>query len=350
VAALIAWSLATGVFPSLYPHLTPGVYWLMGVAGTIGLFLSIIVHEFFHAMVARRNQIPIRGITLFIFGGVAEMGAEPASARAELRMAAAGPLASVAIALLGLGLSSAVRGTWPTSVTGVISYLAMLNGVLAAFNLLPAFPLDGGRIFRAALWKWKNDLRWATHIASRVGAGFSVAFMAAGVVSILFGGVVTGAWWILIGVFLQRASAASYEQVILRRALEGEPVRRFMSDNPIAVPTDLSLAELVDSYIYKYHHPLFPVVDGGRLVGCITTAHVKRVPREEWIHRTVGSVLERCGPDNTVPPDADALHAMAVMRRTGQPRVMVAADGRLLGVVTMKDLLEFFALKVELGG
>ena len=174
--------------------------------------------------------------------------------------------------------------------------------------------------------------------------------MGAGVVSILFGNVLTGAWWILIGLFLQRASAASYEQVVLRRALEGEPVRRFMSATPITVPPELSLAELVESFIYRYHYQLFPVVEGGRLVGCVTTTHVKGVPREEWGRRTVGSVFERSGPDNTVPPDADALRAMALMRRTGQPRVMVAEDGRLLGIVTLKDLLDFFALKVELGG
>ena len=165
IAALVAWSLATGAFPSLYPRLTPRVYWLMGVVGTIGLLLSIVIHEFFHALVARRHQISIRGITLFIFGGVAEMGVEPTNARAELTMAAAGPVASIVLALLGQGVSGIARGSWPVPVTGVITYLAMINGALAVFNLLPAFPLDGGRIFRAALWIWKKDLAWATRIA-----------------------------------------------------------------------------------------------------------------------------------------------------------------------------------------
>ncbi len=348
VATLVVWSLATGVFPSLYPNLTTGVYWVMGVVGTIGLFASIVVHEFFHALVARRNQIPMRGITLFIFGGVAEMGAEPPAPRAELSMSAAGPAASIAISLLGFWITHAARGVWPVPVTGVIHYLALLNAVLAGFNLLPAFPLDGGRMFRAALWQWKNDLRWATRVASRVGSGFSLAFIAAGTIGVLLGNVVGGMWWILIGLFLRRASTASYEQVLLRRALEGEPVRRFMSLNPVTVPPGASLAELVDSYIYKYHHKLFPVQDDGRLLGCISTRQVKSVPREEWARRTVASLADPCGPDNTVHPDADAMQALAMMKRTGQPRLMVVEDGSLVGVVTLKDLLEFFALKLEL--
>ncbi len=348
VAALVVWSLATGVFPYLRPGLPPGAYWAMGTVGAIGLFASVLIHEFFHAMVARRNQIPMRGITLFIFGGVAEMGAEPTSARAELRMAAAGPLASIAIALLGYGISDAARGFWPAPVVVVIRYLALLNAILAAFNLLPAFPLDGGRILRAALWTWKQDLRWATRIASRLGSGFSVAFMAAGAVSVLLGNLVGGLWWILIGLFLRRASSASYQQVLLRRALEGERVRRFMTPNPIGVSPRVSLAELVDSYIYKYHHKLFPVLEDGRLLGCVTTRQVKGVPREDWPRRTVGSLAVPCGPDNTIPPEADALEALAVMKRTGQPRLMVIEGGRLVGVITLKDLLEFFALKLEL--
>ncbi len=348
VAALVVWSLATGAFPYMLPGLSPATYWVMGAAGAVGLFSSIVVHEFFHAMVARRNQIPMRGITLFVFGGVAEMGAEPASARAELRMAVAGPLASIALALIGFGTSDAVRGVWPAPVVLVIEYLALLNGVLAGFNLLPAFPLDGGRIFRAALWTWKKDLGWATRIASRTGSGFSVAFIAAGVAAVLFGNLVSGMWWVLIGLFLRRASTASYQQVLLRQALAGEPIRRFMTPNPVSVPAGASIAELVESYIYKYHHTLFPVVDDGRLVGCVTTGQVKDVPREDWVRRTVGSVGAPCGADNSIEPDVDALEGIAMMRRTGQPRLMVVEGGRLVGIVTLKDLLEFFALKLEL--
>jgi Zn-dependent protease len=350
VAALVVWSLAAGVFPHLHPGLRPGVYWAMAIAGAFGLFASIVVHEFFHALVARRQRIPMRGITLFVFGGVAEMGAEPASGPAELRMAAAGPLASIALALAGFALARAVRGAWPGPVVDVIGYLALLNAVLAGFNLLPAFPLDGGRILRAALWRWKGDLTWATRIASRAGSGFSIAFIAAGAVAVLFGNLVSGMWWILIGLFLRRASAASYQQALLRQALAGEPIRRFMTPNPVTVPAATTVAELVDGYLYRYHHSLFPVVDDGRLVGCVTARQVKEVPREEWARRTVGSLGTPCGPDNAIRSDTDALDAIAVMRRTGQPRLMVVDDGRLVGVVTLKDLLGLLALKLELEG
>ncbi|HYL22745.1 MAG TPA: site-2 protease family protein [Gemmatimonadales bacterium] len=350
VAVLVLWSLATGAFPYLHPGFAAGAYWAMAAGGTLGLFGSIVIHESFHAMVARRQHIPMRGITLFVFGGVAEMGGEPASARAELLMAAAGPIASLGIALFGFGLSDLTRNVWPVSVVVVIEYVALLNVVLAGFNLLPAFPLDGGRIFRAALWSWKGDLSWATRIASRAGTGFSIALMVAGAMAVLLGNLVSGMWWILLGLFLKRASAASYQQVLLRQALAGEPVRRFMTPNPVSVPAGRSVAELVDSYIYKYHHKLFPVVDDGRLLGCVTTRDLKRVPREQWRERTVGAVAEACGPDNTIRPDADALQAIAVMRRTGESRLMVVDDGRLLGVVTLKDLLEFFALKLEVEG
>lgn len=350
VAVLIAWSLAVGLFPVRNPGLPPRTYWVMGIVGSLALFASIVAHEFSHAMVARREGIPIRGITLFIFGGVSEMTEEPPNARAELLMAAAGPLASVLIGALCAAIASVGRAAWPVEVSGVIGYLAYINLVLAGFNLLPAFPLDGGRIFRALLWKWKNDWRWATRIASRVGSGFSTAFVVLGVVSVVWGNFIGGIWWFLIGMFLRQASTASYEQVLLRRALEGEPVRRFMTETPVTVPAGLSIAELVEGYIYRYHHKVFPVTDDGRLLGCITTQQVKSVPREEWGRQTVGTLAQRCGPGNSVTPDTDAMQALAVMRRTSQPRLMVVADGRLAGIVTLKDLLHFFALKVELDG
>lgn len=347
VAALVLWSLAGGLFPASYPHLTPSAYWVMGAAGTLGLFASIVVHEFFHALFARRQQIPMQGITLFIFGGVAEMGGEPPSAKAEFVMAVAGPLASIGIAVLSLALAGLGAG-WPTPVTGVLTYVGLTNAVLAAFNLLPAFPLDGGRIFRAALWHWWKDLRRATKAATSVGSVFSTVLMLLGVVRLFAGDMLGGIWSILIGMFLRQAGAASYQQVLVRRALAGEPVRRFMTAEPVTVRPDLTLAELLDGYFYRYHHHLFPVQDNGHLLGAISSQELKRVPRAEWPRRTVGATAVPVGPDNTIPPDADALQALAVMKRTGQPRLLVVDAGRLAGIVSLKDLLDFFALKMEL--
>lgn len=347
IAVLIVWSLATGVFPQLEPHLTPRAYWAMGVAGALGLFASIVVHEFFHAWVARRHAIPMHGITLFIFGGVAEMGAEPPSPKAEFRMAVAGPLASIAIGLIALGLAQLAAG-WSSTIRGVLGYVGLINLVLAGFNLIPAFPLDGGRIFRSALWHWKRDLQRATAIASRVGTGFSLVLMILGGVRVLYGDFVGGMWSLLIGMFLRQAAESAYQQVLVRHALEGEPVRRFMTEEAVSLPSGITVGDAVERYFYRYHHKLFPVRDNGHLLGCLSTAELKQVPREEWDRRTVGSLVVPCGAENAIGPDADALEALALMRRTGRPRLLVVEDGHLAGVVTLKDLLDFFALKVEL--
>lgn len=349
VAALMLWSLAGGLFPAWYPRLAPRAYWLMGAVGTLGLFASIVIHEFFHAFFARRHLIPMQGITLFIFGGVAEMGGEPRDAKAEFVMAVAGPLASVALAALALGLAWAGAGAgWPTPITGVLTYLGVMNAGLAAFNLVPAFPLDGGRIFRAAVWHWKRDLTRATRIAAKVGTAFSTLLMIVGALRLFAGDLLGGIWSFLIGLFLRQAATTSYQQVLVRRALEGQPVRHFMTREPVTVRPGITLAELLDGYFYRYHHRLFPVEDNGHLLGAISSREMKRVPRAEWQRRTVGATAVPVSPDNTIGPDADALQALAVMNRTGQPRLLVVQDGRLAGIVSLKDLLDFFALRAEL--
>jgi len=348
LAILIVWSLATSVFPVYYRGLAPGVYWAMGVAGAIGLFLSIVIHEFFHSVVARRYGLPMKGITLFIFGGVAEMTEEPPSAKVEFRMAIAGPLASFGIAAVCyvLALGAARLASVPASA--VLAYLALLNVALAIFNLIPAFPLDGGRVLRSLLWsRWKN-LRRATRVAARIGSGFGALLIVAGVVSVLFGDVIQGIWWFLIGLFVRGAASSSYQQVLLRRALEGEPVSRFMTAQPVSVPATASIRDLVENYIYRYHFKLFPVTDDGHLAGCISTRQVKAIPQSEWEQRTVASAMDQCSPASTVTPETDAIHAMAMMERSGASRLIVARDGTLVGVIALKDLLDFLALKIEL--
>ena len=348
VAVLITWSLARGVFPRTQPGLSGATYWAMGAAGALGLFLSVLVHEFAHALVARRKGIPIRGITLFLFGGVAEMEAEPPSAKAEFLMAGAGPLMTLGVALLCAGLVYAGGTAWPRPAAGVLGYLTTINLVLAVFNLVPAFPLDGGRMLRAGLWHWKGDLRRATRIAAGIGSGFGLLLIGLGVIAIVTGNFIGGMWWVLIGMFVRSAAAASYQQVLLRQALEGEPVHRFMRTDPVTVPPSLSLETLVEDYIYRHHHELYPVTDDGRLAGCITTREVKAVPRSEWRQRTVASAAVACTPDTTVRPDTDAVEALAKMRRSGSSRLLVVEGERLVGLLTLKDLLGFFALKLDL--
>jgi len=351
LAALVTWSLGKGYFPQTYPGLSGSAYWWMGITGAIGMFLSLIVHELSHSVVARRYGLPIRGITLFIFGGVAEMEEEPASPKTEFLMAIAGPIASVLLAGAFYVLSAwGESAKLPETVLGVTRYLAFINGLLAAFNVIPAFPLDGGRVLRAALWYWKADLRRATRIASQVGVTFAFLLIALGVINLLGGNVVGGMWWVLIGLFLRGAASAGYYQIETRRAMEGEPVRRFMVADPVSVSPDISVRAFVDDYVYTSHHDLYPVKDNGRLLGCVGIREVREAPRDKWDWITVGRIAAPCSEENTVDADADAIQALSRMQRTGNSRLMVTENGRLVGIVTLKDMLKLLALKIDLEG
>ena len=349
LAVLVTWSLAAGLFPVWFQDFTTATYWWMGVAGALGLFLSIVFHEFWHSIVARYYGLPMRGITLFIFGGVAEMEDEPQNAKTELLMAVAGPLSSVVLGCIFLlvywGVSAAA---WSEPVGGVLLYLGWLNIVLAVFNMLPAFPLDGGRVLRSILWFAKGNLRWATRIAAGIGSGFGVLLIVLGLLSFITGGFITGVWYFLIGMFIRGAANMSYRQVLVRNALGGETVARFMQQNPVTVPPSVSIRELVDDYFYKYHYKMFPVADDGTLTGCITTSEVKNIPREQWDTLRVQDVLVPCSTETTISPDTDAMKALSVMNRTGRSRLMVVEGDHLIGVITLKDMLKFLNLKIDL--
>jgi Zn-dependent protease len=349
IAALVTWSLAAGFFPYLYKNFSPETYWVMGVVGALGLFLSVIFHEFCHSIVARHLGLPMKGITLFIFGGVAEMGDEPPNAKTEFLMAIAGPLSSLFIA--GIFYLIYVGGTsaqWPLPANGVLRYLAYINVLLAVFNILPAFPLDGGRVLRSILWGIKQDLRWATRVSAAVGSAFGILLIVLGIFWFIGGNFIGGLWWFLIGMFIRNAAQMSYQQVLVRNALKGEPVRRFMNPNPVTAPSSITLEELVEDYIYKYHFKMFPVVDNGNLTGCISTRQVKEVPRENWSRETVRELASQCSLENTISPETDALKALAMMNKTGNSRLLVVEGNKLVGILSLRDLMKFLSLKVEL--
>jgi Zn-dependent protease/CBS domain-containing protein len=349
IAVLLTWSLATGFFPVYYGDLQPADYWSMGVGGTLGLFVSIVLHELGHSVVALRHGIQIRGITLFIFGGVAEMADEPPNAKAEFLVAIGGPAVSVAIALVcWAGWEAGMRLAWPVQVVAVLGYLALINAILVAFNMIPAFPLDGGRVLRAILWHFQGSLRRATRVTSAIGSLFGIVLIGLGLVSFLGGNLIGGIWFFVLGMFLRWAAQMSYRQLLVRRALEGEPVSRFMQPDVKTVPPWLTLQELLDDYVYRYHHQMFPVVREGQLVGCVTTHVLREVPREEWGVRRVDQVADACAPDNTIESTADAMQALAKMTAADTSRLMVVDGGQLRGVLGLKDLMRFISLKTEL--
>lgn len=349
LGALIVWSLATGWFPYQYKGLARDAYWIMGVFGAVGLFLSIVFHELWHSLVARRFGLNMAGITLFLFGGVSEMTDEPPSSKAEFFLAIAGPASSVVLAAIFIAAGMLLRAGGPaTPASAVLGYLGYLNLILAVFNLIPAFPLDGGRVLRAVLWGIWHDLKRATRAAARIGAGLGAGLMFLGVLSFLMGQAIGGIWTFIIGMFVRSAARSSYGQLVVKQALEGAHVRQFMVKDAVTVDPKTTVEKLVDDFIYKYHFKMFPVVDGGKLLGCVTINQVKTVARPEWAARSVGELAGSCSTDNTIGPDADVTAAMAQMQRTGRSRLLVAEDGRLDGVISLKDIMGYITLKLDL--
>jgi len=348
LAFLITWSLAQGLFPYYFKDLSSSTYWWMGIFGALGLFFSIIFHELSHSLVARNFGLPIKGITLFVFGGVAHMEEEPPSAKAEFLMAIAGPISSVALGLIFFILRTAGRSAWPVPITGVFGYLAFINWILAGFNLLPAFPLDGGRVLRSVLWKWKKNIGWATRISSRIGTLFGFVLIAMGVVQFFSGNLIGGIWWFMIGLFLQNAARMSYQQLVTRQALEGETVGNLMIKDPITVAPSMTISDLVEDYVYRHHYKMFPVVEGETLVGCITTRHLREIPKAHWTTKTVGEVASKCSTENTTTPETDVIKVLSSMNRTRNSRLMVVEGNKLVGLIALKDIMNFLSIKLDL--
>ncbi|HQN71459.1 MAG TPA: site-2 protease family protein [Smithella sp.] len=349
LAALITWSLASGLFPEYYKDLPKSAYWWMGIAGAIGLFLSIIVHELTHSIVARHYGVSMKEITLFIFGGVAHMEEDPSSPKAEFMIAVVGPVSSFLLAASAFLLYKVgAYSGWPVTLTGVLNYLSWLNMILAVFNLIPAFPLDGGRILRSALWKWKKDIRWSTNIAAQIGSGFGLMLIIMGIFYIVKGNFVGGLWWFLIGLFVRAAAQSSYRQILARNLFHAKKVRDLMVTNPVTVPRAISLEDFIRDYVYKYHFQAYPVVSFGRLTGCIFLKQVASIPREQWAQHTVGSVAVPCSKEITIGPDEDANKALDLMNRTGNSRLLVVQGDELEGILSLKDMLALLSLKMEL--
>jgi Zn-dependent protease/CBS domain-containing protein len=351
IAILLTWSLAAGYFPYYYPSLPLATYWVMGIVGMLGLFVCIVLHELGHAMVAKHYKLPISQITLFIFGGVAEIKKEPKEPKVEFLMAIAGPIVSVVLSG-GLYLLTLLgqQSSWPVPVTAVTGYLALINIILAIFNLIPAFPLDGGRILRSILWWIKKDSAWATKVASRMGSGFGIILIFLGIFSLITGNFISGVWFVILGLFLQRAAAMSRSQHYITHELHGEKVQKFMTKNPISVPPDISIQEFVDQYVYQSYHHLYPVTKNETLVGYISLKEVKLIPPENWKKVLVKEAMVPASEFKIASPETSALEALDLINQTEMPILLIVKGKQLVGILTAQDLFKLISIKLELEG
>lgn len=336
---LILWTLTAGVFPGSAPDLGTGTYMVMGVVGTVLFFVSILAHEVSHSLVAQQRGVPVEGITLFIFGGMAHTRMEAEDPADEFVIAGVGPLSSLLIAagfavLAWVGRSAGLGPEY----TAVADYLALINVALAVFNLLPGFPLDGGRLFRAAAWKLTGDLQQATRWATTGGKVLGYVLMALGLLQLFAGAGIGGLWLIFIGWFVRTAAESSFMQHVLHRTLEGVPVRRLMTPDPEAVPSSLSLREFVDDRVMNGRHRAYPVVEGSRPVGLVSLDQVRNVPRNDWPERTVGDVMTAADADLVVHPDEDMASVLERLAGREGVRLLVLDHGELVGVLTRGDL------------
>ena len=350
VFILIAWSLAYSYMPHQYPGLTTLTYWTIGIMSAFILFASVLVHELSHSYVAKKNGLPIARITLFFFGGVSEMTEEPHDPKVEVKMAAAGPLVSFLIAgILGCGwyLSQMVKE--PIAIVAILGYGALINAILGAFNLLPAFPLDGGRVFRGSIWARSGNLVGATRTATRISEALSLLMMLGGFVLIIVGDFVDGIWIVVLGWFIKSGAETSLRQTLIGETLGGVTVRDIMTKNVSTVPPDITVEQLVSEYFLVHRHGGYPVVQDGNILGLVTLQSVRAIPREMRSSTRVEQAMAHGEPMITVKSTLSALDAMHRMARERVGRLLVVEDGQLLGIVTRGDLMRTIQTREELG-
>ena len=342
VYALITWTLAVGYFPRALPGIDSLQAWVCGLVGALLLFVSVLLHELAHSLVATAYGLTVRSITLHVFGGVSQLEEEPETAGAELAIAAVGPATSLAIAAALWGVrESHIVEAGPAGA--IVGYLVTVNVAIAIFNLIPGFPLDGGRVLRAALWRWSGSIVRATYLASRVGVVVAFGLITVGLLQIMAGSVVSGVWIALIGLFLQQAANTAYAQTAVAHTLGPLSVRDVMTTDLLTVEADQTMTEAVDA-LWERHVSTVPVLSNGRLVGILSVASLRATARERWATTHVRDVMERVGPAHVVAPDDALVFALQQAARNGIGRVAVVDHDRLVGYLSMKDITHVVAL------
>lgn len=340
MALLIGWSLSSTALPARYPGLPTSAYW--GVAGLIllGLAVSIILHEYAHALTGRAFGLSVDRITLFLLGGLSELRAEPTRPGPELAMALAGPVFSILFSVvLAIASGFATVSGQPPVIAFALAYLATLNFVVALFNLAPAFPLDGGRVLRAILWMITRDRRRATAMAVRTSEILALLLIGAGLATMLANGVAEGLWWILIGLFVRMAARSALLELDAQETYAGHRIDEVMVRAVETLPAQLTLDEFVRGRLLSARHSLYPVVAGDAWLGVLDPVEILRTPRERWPHTTVGQI---CTPAALAPSarvDDDAGAVLNRMQHHDTAGMVVADQGGVVGLVTLQDLL-----------
>ncbi|MFW6117579.1 MAG: site-2 protease family protein [Thermoproteota archaeon] len=346
---LISWSLAESYMPAEYPELPVTQYWIIGVIGAIGLFVSVLVHELSHSYVAQKNGLPVRRIMLFIFGGVSETEGEAEDPGLEFKMAIVGPASSILIGIVtGVIWYALISLQSHPVVLAPLEYWSYINLLLGGFNLLPAFPLDGGRVLRATLWKWKYDFMEATKIATKVGIGFSYLFMLGGFAVIFLGSLTTGLWFVFIGWFLKNGAESNLRRTKISNALSGVEVRDIMTREVRTVEPDLSVQDLVEKYFARYKHGGYPVTKGSEVLGLVTVEDVRSVPQEKRRDTTIGEVMTPCEELVCLKPEEQALDAFMKISQKNIGRLPVLEQDKLAGIVTRSDILHSIKIRTEI--
>jgi len=342
---LIAWSLALGYFPMSDAGLGAATYWVLGIIAALLLFGSVLVHELGHSLVATARGMRVENITLFIFGGVSSIAAEASTARDEFLIAVVGPLISLALAGLFWLLGQIVP---PASAVGAVAnYLAFANFLLGLFNIVPGFPLDGGRVFRSIVWAVTGDMSRATRIASYVGQGVAFVLIGWGVVNVLSGNFFGGLWTAFIGWFLNSGAEGSRQQLAVRNALDGVPVTSVMDPTPEAIGPTLSVQDFVMEHTLRHGQRALPVVENGQLAGIVSITDAKQLNHDAWATTPVSAVMTR-PPLKTLPPDADLSAALELMVTNGIHQVPIESNGVLVGMLKRSDVMRHLQLRREL--
>jgi Zn-dependent protease/CBS domain-containing protein len=353
VFVLVTWLLAASYFnPTDYPTWSLAARIGAGLITSVLFFASVLVHELMHSIVAQRQGIPVQSITLFIFGGVSQITSEPNQPGDEFRMAIVGPLASLVIGGIGLGVYFQLRGSDAFAaqfVTGIAFWLGYINLLLGAFNLIPGFPLDGGRVLRSLIWWRSGNLRNATRIASNVGMVVGFLFIAGGIYLIFTGNWFNGIWLALIGWFLESTAVGSYQQLLMQEMLKGHTASEIMSGDCAVVPPDMTIDHLVNGSILTSGRRCFPVGSGSEIMGLMTLHNIKEVPREQWTTETVQQAMTPFDKLKWVRPDEELSSVMRILAEDNINQVPVVQDNKIIGMVTRENLLNFVHVRSRLG-